>query len=309
MTISVIVPCYNAAAFIEDALVSLQAQTHKDWECLVVDDCSPDQSVDIVEGIAKSDSRIRLLRLAVNQGPSGARNAGLSAARGEWVTLLDADDLYEPDRLQHLSSVATRLKADFVFDNLRIFDADPQVSNEFAFALAADEVVFYDAERFFEETAKFGQSLDPGYMKPLVSRAVIEAAGLRYDHRFRTGEDYLFYALLFADGVKAYATGRPTYLYRRHQASISFAGGANMRGQAQVCGEIIRLKGQQLSARSRRAIMSRQRHFADAADLNLVATAVRQRRLGAAAMNIARHPRTLLTGTKAMKNRLLRGLR
>jgi succinoglycan biosynthesis protein ExoO len=146
-------------------------------------------------------------------------------------------------------------------------------------------------------------------MKPLVRRALIEATGLRYDTRFRTGEDFLFCALMFADGVKAYGSGRPSYLYRRHQASISFAGGANMRGQAQVCEEIIRLKGQQLSAGSRRAVMSRQRHFADAADLNLVATAVRQRRLGAAAINIARQPRTLLTGAKAMKRRLLRGLR
>jgi succinoglycan biosynthesis protein ExoO len=302
-------PCFNAAAFIEGALRSLQAQTHGAWECLVVDDCSRDQSVDIVERIAQYDPRIRLQRLASNRGPSGARNAGLSAARGDWITLLDADDLYEPDRLQHLSSVAARLGADFVFDNLRIFSPDSREEDEFAFALAADDVVFYDAERYFEEGAKFGQLLDPGYIKPLIRRTVIEAANLRYDERFRTGEDYLFYALLFADGVKAYASGNPTYLYRRHQASISFAGGLNMRGQAQVCEEIFKLKGQQLSARSRSAIRSRQRHFADAADLNLVATAVRQRRLGAAAVNVVRHPRTLLTGPKALKDRLLRGLR
>jgi glycosyltransferase involved in cell wall biosynthesis len=309
VTISVIMPCYNAAAFIGGALASLQAQTHTDWECLVVDDCSPDQSASIVEGIASSDPRVRLLRLAVNQGPGGARNAGLSAARGEWITLLDADDLYEPDRLQHLLSVAERFAADLVFDNLRIFDADPREAGELAFALQADEVVPYDAERYFEETARFGRLLDPGYMKPLVRRAVIEASELRYDRRFRTGEDFLFYALLFAESVKAYGTGRPTYLYRRHQASISFAGGANMRGQAQVCEEIFRLTGERLSARSKRAIRSRQRHFAHAADLNLVATAVRQRRPGAAAMAIVRHPTTLLTAAKAVGGRLLRGKR
>lgn len=309
MTISVIMPCYNAAAFIEGALSSLQAQTHKDWECLVVDDCSTDRSVEAVEAIAKSDPRIRLLRLALNQGPGGARNAGLSAAKGDWITLLDADDLYEPGRLQHLFSLATSLKADLVFDNLRIFETDPKDGDELAFALAADEVVYYDADRYFKASAKFGRSLDPGYMQPLIRRTLIEATGLRYDTRFRTGEDYLFCALMFADGVKAYGSGRPSYLYRRHQASISFAGGANMRGQAQVCDEIIRLKGEQLTEGSRRAIRRRQRHFTHAADLNLVAAAVRQWRLGTAAREVVRHPRTVLTAATAIKDRLLRGLR
>jgi glycosyltransferase involved in cell wall biosynthesis len=309
VTISIIMPCYNAAAFIEGALASLQAQTHKDWECLVVDDCSSDYSLQVVETIAKTDPRFRLLRLSVNQGPGGARNVGLSAARGDWITLLDADDLYQPDRLRYLLSVAQRFSADLVFDNLHIFDADPQKADELAFALSPGEIVAYSAERYFEDSAKFGRLLDPGYMKPMIRRSVIEATGLRYDSQFRTGEDFLFCALLFADGVKAYGTGWSGYLYRRHQASISFSGGANMRGQAQVCEEIIQIKGKQLSERSRRAIRRRQRHFARAADLNVVATAVRQRRYSAAAEAIVRRPRTLLTWAATLKGRLLRGLR
>jgi glycosyltransferase involved in cell wall biosynthesis len=93
--VSIVVPTYDRAGFLTEALASVMAQTVEDWECLVVDDGSP-EPVSLPEPI---DPRIRLVRRARNGGPAAARNTGLVEARGAFVTFLDDDDLYTADRL------------------------------------------------------------------------------------------------------------------------------------------------------------------------------------------------------------------
>jgi glycosyltransferase involved in cell wall biosynthesis len=90
---SVIIPSYNRATFLDEAVASVRAQTFGDLECIVVDDGSP-HPLEVVE-----DPRVRLLRRDTNGGCAAARNAGLRAARGRFVMFLDDDDLYTPDRL------------------------------------------------------------------------------------------------------------------------------------------------------------------------------------------------------------------
>ncbi len=93
-------PCYNAAATVEKAVRSVQAQTVTDWELLVVDDASQDASSDIVSKITASDSRIQLLRLHKNRGAAGARNAGIARAQGGYIAFCDSDDFWNPEKLQ-----------------------------------------------------------------------------------------------------------------------------------------------------------------------------------------------------------------
>jgi glycosyltransferase involved in cell wall biosynthesis len=99
-TVSVITPCYNAGRFIVETLQSVAAQSFADWEHMVVDDGSLDDSAALVEGVAAGDPRVRLLRQA-NGGVSRARNAGFAAASPDsaYLLFLDADDLLEPDML------------------------------------------------------------------------------------------------------------------------------------------------------------------------------------------------------------------
>lgn len=94
--ISVVIPLYNKADKIKDTLVSVFTQTYSDYEIVIVDDGSTDGSADIVEQLA--DPRIRLIRQA-NAGVSAARNHGIEEARGEFIALLDADDLWKPEYL------------------------------------------------------------------------------------------------------------------------------------------------------------------------------------------------------------------
>ena len=103
--VSIIMPCYNAARFIGEAVASVIDQTEVSWELLVVDDGSTDGSGDVVRRIA--DPRVRLISQE-NAGVSAARNAGLSESRGEFVAFLDADDRMRPERLRAALDVFDR---------------------------------------------------------------------------------------------------------------------------------------------------------------------------------------------------------
>ncbi len=96
--VSVVIPAYNAAAFIERTLKSVSSQTWSELEILVVDDGSTDKTVDIVTRLAEKDARIKLLQQQ-NQGVSAARNLGISNARGDYIALLDADDTWMPEKI------------------------------------------------------------------------------------------------------------------------------------------------------------------------------------------------------------------
>jgi hypothetical protein len=100
--ISLLVPCWNAAATIERSLGSVLAERDVPFECIVIDDASTDGTADIVASVAERDPRVNLLRLAVNGGVSNARNQGLATARGEWLAFLDADDRLFPRALAAL---------------------------------------------------------------------------------------------------------------------------------------------------------------------------------------------------------------
>lgn len=97
--VSIIMPSYNTAQYIADSIRSVQAQTYKNWELLIVDDCSSDGSDDVVAPFL-SDTRIRYLKNEVNSGAAVSRNYALREARGRWIAFLDSDDLWAPEKLE-----------------------------------------------------------------------------------------------------------------------------------------------------------------------------------------------------------------
>ena len=99
MKVSIITPCYNSASYIKDTIASVQAQTISDWEMIVVDDGSTDNSAEIIQQISLLDNRVKLVQKA-NGGSASARNLGLSHAQGEYIQFLDADDTIAHDKLE-----------------------------------------------------------------------------------------------------------------------------------------------------------------------------------------------------------------
>lgn len=98
--VSVVMPAYNASAFIGAAIRSVTRQTHKNWELIIADDCSRDDTAAVAEKYAARDSRIKVIRLADNTGPAAARNAALAVVSGRFIAFLDADDLWMPRKLE-----------------------------------------------------------------------------------------------------------------------------------------------------------------------------------------------------------------
>jgi len=99
-TLSVVMPAFNAAAFIDEAIDSVLGQTHADLELIIVDDASTDDTLDIIERRALDDDRIRILRNETNLGPGGSTNRGIEVAAGHLIGRMDADDISLPERFE-----------------------------------------------------------------------------------------------------------------------------------------------------------------------------------------------------------------
>lgn len=97
--VSVVMPTYNCAAFIEESIRSVQAQTHAAWELVIVDDCSTDDTADVVGRIAAEDPRVCYHVLESNSGAAVARTRGMELATGQYIAFLDSDDLWRPEKL------------------------------------------------------------------------------------------------------------------------------------------------------------------------------------------------------------------
>lgn len=120
--ISVVLPLFNAKETISRSVLSVQSQTIEDWELIIIDDCSTDSSIIIVEELAKSDSRIKILRLNSNSGAAVARNAGIREAQGRYIAFLDSDDIWLPEKLERQLEFMRKTGAPFIFSAYRKVD-------------------------------------------------------------------------------------------------------------------------------------------------------------------------------------------
>lgn len=128
-------PVFNAAKFLPQTLESLLYKTMTDFEVVAADDCSTDNSVEVLESFApKFDGRLKVVKLATNSGtPDTPRNVGIQTARGKYVTFLDDDDFFTPTALEELSTFAEAFQADVVHtDDFYAFDTTGKTFASFA---------------------------------------------------------------------------------------------------------------------------------------------------------------------------------
>ena len=124
--ISIVTPVYNAAAFIEKTIEMVQAQTYTDWELLLVDDGSKDNSIEVIQSYLQKtpDSRIRLIDKGSNEGAALTRNRGIREARGRYIAFLDADDVWLPEKLELQMKFMEAKQAGFVFSAYEFGDEE-----------------------------------------------------------------------------------------------------------------------------------------------------------------------------------------
>jgi succinoglycan biosynthesis protein ExoO len=217
--VTVLVAAYNAAGFIGRAIGSALAQDGVSLEVLVVDDASTDDTVGVARALAAQDPRVRLVSLAQNVGPAGARNAGFAAAQGDWVAVLDADDAYEPGRLARLTGLGAAQGADLVADNFHFYDANSGQQGRPGLMDGPD--AFLSLPDFLRGARPHTREADFGLLKPVFRRGFLETSGVRYPADSRHGEDFLLYVEVFLKGGRFLLSREPGYLYTTRSSGLS----------------------------------------------------------------------------------------
>lgn len=213
--VSVIMPAYNTADYIGEAIESALSQTIQNIEVIVVDDASSDGTADIAEGIG--DSRVRVIRLAQNGGAAVARNRALDEAKGIWVAVLDSDDWYAPDRLEMLLHVAEEFAADMVADDLYYTqgrDTVPWTTHIERSGEKTTEPLVVDPVVYVRKDVPEQTGLHLGFSKPLMKRQFLNDFGIRYEDEIRLGQDFFIYLRALAHGARFIFYPKPYYFYR-----------------------------------------------------------------------------------------------
>lgn len=222
MLVSVVIPAFNGVGCLDRAIDSVLAQTVRDYEIIVVDDASSDATADLARRRAGQDPRIRLMQNRVNSGPSVARNLGIAAARAEWVAILDADDAYEPDRLESLCAIGESKQAHLVADNLVLYDAVAQLRTGVGMeGLRDDAVDIISTEAFLGNCITGRSPFDLGQLKAVMRRSFLIEHALRYPDNLRHGEDFDLYARLLLAGGRFVRVGKPHYLFTQRIGKVS----------------------------------------------------------------------------------------
>ena len=237
MKFSVVIPTFNASESIRRAIGSVLEQSEQDFEIIIVDDASTDDTVAVVEALQRADARIRLVRQPVNAGPAAARNRGLDAAEGEWVAMLDADDAFYPTRLEVLGSAAISRDADIIFDNLMFYDWVAGKETGKAIRSIADTAIEpLSTERFLGECLLAISAFDFGQLKCVVRRQFFDDKRLRYPSGLRHSEDFIFYAEALLAGARGVLVGQPLYLFTQRVGALSKASSGQSRTRVDVGG-------------------------------------------------------------------------
>lgn len=124
--VSIIMPSYNTGRFIKETIESVLAQTYSNWELIIVDDCSTDDTDDVV-GQYLSDERIRYIKNDINSGAAVSRNRALREAKGKWIAFLDSDDLWEPQKIEKQLSFMQKHGYAFSYTDYIEIDEDSKV--------------------------------------------------------------------------------------------------------------------------------------------------------------------------------------
>lgn len=113
--VSIIMPAYNSERYIKDSIQSVIAQSYIDWELIIIDDCSTDRTLQIIEFYEKSNEKIHCYKNDINLGVAESRNQGILLSSGEWIAFLDSDDCWHPEKLEMQMKFAEDNQAEFLF--------------------------------------------------------------------------------------------------------------------------------------------------------------------------------------------------
>lgn len=204
--VSIIIPMKNGGTYIEETLKSVQNQTWKNFDILVIDDFSNDNGVEIVKSMKSIDQRIRLLQLKSHKGVAKVRNLGLRLAKGKYIAFLDCDDIWHKDKILRQVAALKENDADFCYTSYCMVDE------------RGEKVKQYDVKTEFLTEEKLLKENVIGTSSVLADSVLVR------QHKFSSQlfhDDYAFWLRLICNGAVMYGMSDILVKYRIHKKNYS----------------------------------------------------------------------------------------
>jgi glycosyltransferase involved in cell wall biosynthesis len=211
--LSIIIAVYNAVNDLEECIVSTQSQTLKDIEIICVDDCSTDNSMDILKSLQADDNRIQIFQNGKNSGAGPTRNLGMKHAMGEFICFMDPDDYYASNTcLEELYKAVINNNVDCVGGNLlEFYNNDPSKAKDWGKGtFTENKIMDYHDYPF-----------SIGYTRFIFRRSVIEKIGAKFPS-YRRYQDPVWFVSVMTHIQKFYALAIPVYMYRKDYGTIKW---------------------------------------------------------------------------------------
>lgn len=209
--VSIITPVFNTEKYIAEAIESVQKQNFKDYEHIIIDDGSTDDTVSIIKRYLNKDTKIKLI-IQKNSGAASARNRGLKAAKGDYITFIDGDDFVAEDMLNTLFERASKYSCDLISYNKYIFNNNERKSAKETWLYKTESLpeVFCPRRDLGSLTFLFA----PLSICVFLERKFVEVNKLTFDSKYRRNEDVLFMGKAMALSNIASIIRKELYYYR-----------------------------------------------------------------------------------------------
>lgn len=196
--VSIVTPCYNSEKYIEETIQSVINQTYTNWEMIICDDCSSDNTTDIIKSYINIDGRIKLIRTTRPSGaPAIPRNLCIDTAQGEYIAFLDSDDIWMPNKLHEQIMFMQNSNLDFVYSNCIKISSSGNYNGK----------IVVRSKVNYAEILKSCEITSPTVV---LSRKIIGNTRFINTHN----EDYIFWIEILKKGITAYNTGSFLAKYR-----------------------------------------------------------------------------------------------
>lgn len=220
--VSVIVPVYNVSRYLENCVNSITDQDFTDFEIILVDDCSPDNSGEICDRLAKEDGRIRVIHKEKNGGLGEARKTGMQYACGEWTVFADSDDWLEPNTFSRLLN-AVGEETDIVIFGVNFRYEDKRGEEKYTVSVKPERAVCSTAEEIGSLIAELdGRALFPYMWNKLYRTDFLKSSGVEFNS-IQSMEDFFFNIELIPKAKSVAALDCALYNYRKpsHETLVS----------------------------------------------------------------------------------------
>lgn len=203
--VSIVTPVYNAERFLEETILSVLNQTYKKFELILVNDCSKDNSINIIRKFMEKDYRIKCIDLKENGGAARARNIGINSAKGKYLAFIDSDDLWEKDKLEKQVGFMERNKIVFSYTGYEMINEGGEKLGKI---VKCKDIITYKNLLRYNKIGCLTVMIDISTIKNLQMEDI--------NH-----EDYATWLKILKQGYNAYGINEPLALYRKRDNSLS----------------------------------------------------------------------------------------